>query len=105
MLGLSFSTKVVAHRLSSYGSWAYFMAACRTLVLRPGIKPTSPLVVRWILSHWTTREVPSMNILIHLIKTLKPRDFSGGPVAKTTLLTQGTWVQSLVRELDPTCHN
>ena len=83
MLGLSFSNKVVAHRLSSYGSWAGFPAVCRTLVPRLGIEPMSPLVVRWIFNHWTTREVPSMNILIHLIKTLKPRDFSGDPVTKT----------------------
>jgi len=34
-----------------------------------------------------------------------PRGFPGGPVAKTVLPRQGAWVQSLVRELDPTCHN
>ena len=29
-----------------------------------------------------------------------------GPVAKTlSFQMQGAWVQSLVRELDPTCHN
>ena len=34
------------------------------------------------------------------------RDFPGGPVAKTSLLpVQGARVRSLVRELDPTCHN
>ena len=33
------------------------------------------------------------------------QDFSGGPPVKTVLLMQGTWVQSLVRELDPTCRN
>ena len=33
-------------------------------------------------------------------------DFPGGPLAKTTKLpTQGDWVQSLVRELDPKCCN
>ena len=32
-------------------------------------------------------------------------DFLGGPVAKTAPPMQGTWVQSLVRELDPTCNN
>ena len=36
------------------------------------------------------------------IKT-QVRDFSGGPVAKTQLLMQGTWVRSLIRELDPIC--
>ena len=29
--------------------------------------------------------------------------FPGSPVAKTLSLMQGTWVQSLVRKLDPTC--
>ena len=32
-------------------------------------------------------------------------DFSGGPVAGSTLPMQGARVQSLVKELDPTCHN
>ena len=32
-------------------------------------------------------------------------DFPCGPAAKTLLPVQGTWVQSLVRELDPTCQN
>ena len=32
-------------------------------------------------------------------------DFPGSPVVKTLLSMQGTQVQSLVRELDPTCHN
>ena len=32
-------------------------------------------------------------------------DFAGGPVAKTEFPVQGDWVQSLVRELDSTCHN
>ena len=33
------------------------------------------------------------------------RDFPGSPVVKTLLLLQGAQVQSLVRELDPNCHN
>ena len=35
------------------------------------------------------------------------RDFPGGPVAQNPRPTpmQGTWVQSLVRELDLVCHN
>ena len=41
-----------------------------------------------------------MNILKN-----KTRDILGGPVAKTALPMQGTRVQSLVLELDPTCHN
>ena len=32
-------------------------------------------------------------------------DFPGGPVAKTLLAMQAVWVQSLVRELGPACHN
>ena len=35
-------------------------------------------------------------------KTPQPRDFPGGPVAKTVLPMQGVWVRSLVRDLDPT---
>ena len=34
-----------------------------------------------------------------------PGDFPGGPVVKTALPVQGAWVQSLVRELDPTYRN
>ena len=33
------------------------------------------------------------------------RDIPGGPVAKTVLPIEGAQVQSLVRELDPTCCN
>ena len=32
-------------------------------------------------------------------------DFPGSPVAKVAFPMQGVWVQSLVRELDPTCSN
>ena len=32
-------------------------------------------------------------------------DFPGSPAAKTSLLVQEAWVQSLVEELDPTCCN
>ena len=38
-------------------------------------------------------------------KDCKVREFLCGPVAKTLLPKQGARVQSLVRELDPTCHN
>jgi len=34
-----------------------------------------------------------------------PWDFPGDPAADSTLSLQGDWVLSLVRELDPTCHN
>ena len=37
-----------------------------------------------------------------LLKIKLYRDFPGDPVAKTL---RGVRVQSLVRELDPTCHN
>ena len=33
------------------------------------------------------------------------RDFPGGPVAKTLQSLQRARVQSLIRELDPACHN
>jgi len=33
-------------------------------------------------------------------------DFPGGPVAKSLCLQcRGGWFQSLIRELDPACHN
>ena len=39
------------------------------------------------------------------VKSYPSGDFAGGPVAKTEFPVQGDWVQSLVRELDSTCHN
>ena len=41
---------------------------------------------------------------MHILKN-KTRDILGGPVAKTVLPMQGTQVQSLVLELDPTYHS
>ena len=38
-------------------------------------------------------------------KVCKVREFLYGPVAKTLLPKQGARAQSLVRELDATCHN
>ena len=35
----------------------------------------------------------------------KLADFHFGPLIKTVLPMQGTWVWSLVRELDPSCRN
>ena len=35
-----------------------YCVACGILVSRPGIEPTSPAFGSWVLSHWTTREVP-----------------------------------------------
>ena len=31
--------------------------ACGILVLPPGIEPLPPCITRWILNHWTSREV------------------------------------------------
>ena len=48
---------VVAHGLSC-------PVACGILVPQPGIEPASPaLIGRWILNHWTTREVPGYMFL------------------------------------------
>ena len=39
-------------------------------------------------------------------KRYKSRDFPGGPEAKTPhSQCRGAWVQSLVKELDPSCPN
>ena len=35
-------------------------AAFGILVPRPGIEPIVPCFERWILNHWTTREVPGL---------------------------------------------
>ena len=39
------------------------------------------------------------------LKSVRTGDFPGGPGAKTALSVQGARVQSLIRELDPTCCN
>ena len=36
-----------------------------------------------------------------LLLTISLRGSLGGPLADSTLLTQGAWVRSLVREVDP----
>ena len=41
--------------------------ACRTLVLQPGIEPTSPVLEAQSLNHWTAREVPGFLSLKHKI--------------------------------------
>ena len=33
------------------------------------------------------------------------KNFLDGPVVKTVLPMQWAWIQSLVKELDPVCHN
>ena len=38
--------------------------ACGILVLPPGIEPCVPCIVRWILYHWTTREVPQITLIL-----------------------------------------
>ena len=38
------------------------------------------------------------------LKEVCSGDFPGGPVANTVLPVPEAWFQSLVRELDPTCH-
>lgn len=35
-----------------------YHAACRILVLRPGIEPVPPSLGVWSLNYWTTREIP-----------------------------------------------
>ena len=43
---------------------------------------------------------------LNVIKYKMSWDFPGGPVVRTpSFQLQGAWVRSLVRELDPTCHN
>ena len=54
---------------------------------------------------WMLEVVGSVGIKLFGVLKRPRRDFPGGPVAKTALPMQGTWVRSLVRELDPTCHN
>ena len=38
-------------------------AACKNLVLQPGIEPMPPALGAWSLKHWTTREVPSQALI------------------------------------------
>ena len=54
---------------------------------------------------WMLEVVGSVGIKLFGVLKRPRSDFPGGPVAKTALPMQGTWVRSLVRELDPTCHN
>ena len=48
---------VVACRIFSYGIQTLSCGKCE-LVLWPWIKPSTPALGVWSLSHWTTREVP-----------------------------------------------
>ena len=65
--GLSWGTqdlhRITAHGLSSHPNGLSGCAECGILVSHPGIKPTSPCIARWILNHWTTREVPRSSFL------------------------------------------
>ena len=58
---------------------------------------------------WSTVLIFAKNTLLynhhHHNQDSDAGDFPGDPVAKTALLLQGAQVWSLVRELDPTCHN
>ena len=47
------------HLKSFFIFWLH-CAACRILVLQPGIEPVPPTVEVWNINHWTTREVPKM---------------------------------------------
>ena len=46
------------YSFSLFLGYAVEHVGCGILVPRPGIKPTSPAVEAWNLSHWTGREVP-----------------------------------------------
>ena len=39
---------------------------CRILVPWPGIEPTLPALGAWCPNHWTTKEVPTVDILSKL---------------------------------------
>ena len=77
----------------------------------PGIKPTSPTSA--LAGRFFTRSpyvTPYTKINPECVRDLdvkpKTRDFPGGPVARTPRSQcRGPGVQSLVRELDPTCHS
>ena len=63
---------------SSCGMWALWLEvrmlscpeACGILVSWPGIKPTSPCIGRWVLNHWTTREVLPHRVLNRVLFVL-----------------------------------
>ena len=81
-----FSPLCSFHRIvETYGFFSYTTldicllifgcTACRILVPRPGIKPTPPALKAWSLDHWTTREVPTLdifNVSSHLVATFSP---------------------------------
>ena len=52
-------------RLSRGVAWALghkglVAPPCGILVPQPGMEPSSPGIARWVLSHWTTKEVPHL---------------------------------------------
>ena len=57
------------------------------------------------LSNWTMTTEKTCKRYWKLLQKLLYQDFPWGPVAKTAFPTQGAWLQSLVRELDPTYRN
>ena len=54
-------------------------------------------------SHVSSTFCSGWNIESMMLIVVLTVDFLGSPVAKTTLIMQGAWVQSLPGELDPTC--
>ena len=66
---------------------------------KPGIELVSPTLAGGFFNTCATWET------LFKVKSYPSGDFPGGPVAKTEFPVQGDWVQSLVRELDSTCHN
>ena len=50
---------VAAHRLSSYGTRAQLACGIQALSSLTRDRTQVPCIGRWILNHWTTREVPS----------------------------------------------
>ena len=55
------------------------------LVPQAGLEPVAPVVEAWSLNHWTTREVPPVDVLIAVLDRFRARD---------------TWL-SYARILDP----
>ena len=47
------------------------VVACGIIVHPPGVEPMSPAFRRWIVSHWTTREVPTPPLLLRFSKCSK----------------------------------
>ena len=68
------------------------------------LKNFVPTFKNWKLSHKNPDFPHLLEKSPHSHIIISWRDFPGGPVVKTELPVQEAQVQSLVRELDPTCH-